>query len=827
MITMNKWHLAKTSFFLPIYEFNAIVRFFKPRELTNMEWALMTAVHYFQDKPNYKGMLLKDIFERIFCVPQSEDLVYPVFLEMYHSQRIFNCNDSSIWENISLQDVQFTSKGTEVFQSKQISISDQEKGFSYLFDPVEKALVPNGTKNLCLETLKDEHIALINEDDVSFVFPRALVEQDVISKKRIDSEAEIRSIESSQTGDPFQLIWRPLNASFELNSNGQIEVKMDKKEYIPYVEQFLKDDPASCLPIQDDPSLPIKTFDDTEQSISQLVSLEEEKKTVQEAANSVKGVSAIQFVRENLYEEYNELFKKSKGLIVKISPNISNARITSENNLDVLMIPEMPELEGLLYLNQNNHHLLRGRFQMSFGEAKVFNVFDYQLRNRQELWQQSERFIDQSIQSAISLSLQQNNVEEALQHCLFMCHWRKSEDVWPLYKRIMAAETPFASRLQSYKQAQQYFIEKQIKRPSHFQLDILEEMIQQLDREVNPIHSFRNWLDIYPLPILSNDVKYTRDIMEKMPVEKPSSLEELQSLVESFKHLNMHQPTIFNILLERFYTEKIAAEHYAALSAKEVFGPKHLLTDKWLEVISAAEFFQEYKLLGVNDFCKTIFKNHKILQINQTIKRWATVNKELEKALSSYGLNHEQVLSFIELDVLNEKISELQDWIRPYLAEIDQKQAKNKIFVLDVSAVLEKPTLMKELAKNNIVILSEELRTELMSLKYNPEISIEDQEKIDLALDIIQDLKKNPPKAVRWITPFINRLPVTESEGAAAQYIALNYITQDPHILTTTPNRYEGQGINSPKVIELADFMESFISEKQNSKSGKKGKKKK
>lgn len=800
---------------------------YTPRKITNIEWAILSAIYYLKPNPSYKNMLIKDVFEHIYCIPFSEQLVYNELINLYQVQRLINCRDSAQWETIYLEDLDLTEEGQEAFKLNKISTAPEEKVETYLFDPLEKVLVPNGAKGNCVEYIPEqkEVLALKNSDEVTFVLPEGLVRAQIEKRIQQSDDTEISGIElNTAKGEP-KLLWNQLKVRSFITIDGEIEIDMDKKQYIDYVNAIVQRSPHEILNIQDNPSIQMRKLNGELYPIKQILfSPKQQEANVLELFRKIKGQRVVQYVTKDHYETYKTQYQKFKGTLLVFSDKFE---VEHSGEAVIVHVPQTWFVNSVIFLNNVGSNQCRSRFELNIGRKPIYAVFTYQLGNEKEnLFNE----LNKSLSAGLEMVLNDSNIVNVAK--VIAGVFSEGSKGWKILRNRIR-HFSLVERLEMYKDFLGFVADMKIKHVPNTNETIVKEMLEEAKLVGNTFNYWKEMLNVYPIGKVVSDATLSKEIMDTIELTVVSSYKQLQQVIQQMKELNIHVPTIIRECYRRLYTEAIAVEQYKEVQeiyseAKEkgVYFDKDRLTEAWKAIAKSNEFFACHEQLTVNEFCKKFIYEELVGVLYQRIYEWNSAYKNLSNLLIEQQLDVNAVFDLANLSYKYENIMRLKEWINHFGKTIDGKNM-GRLFVVDYLAVLENPKIIHYLTMKDTVLLNRDIVSQMEKHIYSIKVEEEHEEKLFAAKEVIEKLQAQSSKQINWIDEKVELLPVQECIMGIEQSIALQYTKAKPTIVTANEHLYVSQGVNGPKLSTVESMLENVMKQGQNERSKSKKKKKK
>lgn len=818
---------AQFSSYSPIFEFHVNYQMYTPRKITNIEWSILSAIFYLKPNPNYKNMLLKDVFEHIYCIPLSEQLVYNELIKLYQIQRLINCRDSAEWDTIYLEDLELTEEGQEAFKSNKISTAPEEKIETYLFDPLERALVPNGAKGNCVESIPEqkELLALRKCDEVAFVLPEGLVRSQIEKKIKPASDTEISDIHlNTAKGEP-RLLWNQLKVMSYLSTDGEIEIDMQKKQYIDYVNEIVMHAPHEILGIIDDPSIPTRKLNDELYPVKQILfSAKQQEDNVKELFQNIKGQRAIQYVSQEHYQTYISQYQKFKGTLIVFANELE---VEHKGECLIVHVPQKWFANEVIFINNVGSNQCVGRFELNIGGKPIYAVFTYQLgREREQLFHALHKNLSAGLESELNDS---NSLSIAIVMAGVFSEGSKG---WQIL-RNRSRHLPLATRLVMYKDFLKFVSDMKIKNVPSVNEEIFIEMHEEAKLAEDSFTYWKDTLRLYPIGKVESDATLSTKIMETIELTNVSSYKQLQEVIQQMKELSIHVPTLVRECYRRLYTEAIAVEHYNEVQEiynevkdKGAYFDKDRLTEAWIAIAKSKDFFARHNHLSANEFCKAFIYDELIGVLQVRIREWNSAYEQLKELLVEQQLEAKLLLDLTEISYSNVNITKLKEWLNPFGKTIDGKSV-GRLFVVDYLAVLENPKIIHQLTMKDTVLLNRDIITQMEKHIYSLKEEVGNEEKLVAAKELIEKLQSQSSKRINWVDALVELLPIAECIMGVEQSIALQYAKAKPTIVTANEHLYTSQGTNGPKIVTVQSMLENVMNQGLNEqqKSNKKKKK--
>lgn len=811
----------------PIFEFHVNYEMYTPRKISNIEWAILSAIYYLKPNPRYQDMLLKDVFEHIYCIPLSEQLVYSQLIHLYQVERLINCRDSAQWETIYLNDLELTEEGQDAFKTNKISTAPEEKIATYLFDPLEKGLVPNGAKGNCVENIPEqkELLVLRQSDDVAFTLPEGLVRADIEKRIQRGDDTEISSIELNTVKGAPKLLWNQLKVRAFFTTDGDIEIDMDKKQYIDYVNEIVQRSPYEILEIEDDPLVAVRKLNDDSYPIRQILfSAAQQDANLNELFSKIKGQRILQYVTKNHYETYKKHYEKFKGTLFILS-NVF--QVEHRGEVLIVQVPQDWFEHSVNYINNVGSNELQGRFELNVAGKPVYALLTYQLGTEKE---NLLKELNNRVSVMLEGQLNDANVVEVAK--VMAGVYSDGGKGWQILRNRIR-HLPIEQRLKLYGNFLKFVETMKIKQVPHVNEVIFKEMLEESKQVEHPFNYWLEALTIHPIGKLISDATMSKLVMDTIHLPAVSTYHHLKQIIQKMKELPIHVPTIIRECYRRLYMENIAVEHfhevqgiYKEAKEKGAFFDKDSLTEAWKSIAKSKEFFECYEHLASVEFCKKFIFGELVGVLQQRIQSFMTDYDKLERLLTDQQLDAGTVFSLVELVKLQEKVKRLKDWIFYFGKSIEGKNM-GRLFVIDFLAVLENPKIIQQLIMKDTVLLNREVIEQMEKHIYSQKAEVGLEGKLQVAKEVVEGFQQQSPKRLQWGDAKVELLPVPECIMSVEQSIAIQYVKMKPIIVTANEFLYETQGVNGAKIASLESILENLENQNEQKSAREKKTKKK
>ena len=222
-------NLGQTRIGFPVLQIQATVFHATPRSPTAIERVVLRLCDQFGSNPSYNNISMERVFEDILCVADPAPILVPTLQELVMLDVLRCRSDYSAIDRLAIRDLEITDRGRQMLVDDMLPARPQENDETYYFDPIRKRLL-SGSEGKLLRPAASP-IAL-DADGFREVFPEDQIRESIPrgSYSWWSPASRIERIERRSA----TMLWREVPAQITLEQE-EVKILLKDTDYTEYL----------------------------------------------------------------------------------------------------------------------------------------------------------------------------------------------------------------------------------------------------------------------------------------------------------------------------------------------------------------------------------------------------------------------------------------------------------------------------------------------------------------------------------------------------------------------------------------------------------------